>query len=86
MGWIDETGAVSEDARPHFKSTSQGAATTLWCATSSLLADRGGLYCEDCDVAEIAGANEPRHRTVRPYAVDPAGAARLWAMTETMLA
>ncbi len=86
MGWIDETGAVSEAARPFFKSTSQGAATSLWCATSPQLDSMGGVYCEDCDVAEIAGANEPRHRTVRTYAVSAEGAEKLWTLTERALA
>lgn len=85
LGWIDETGGVSEAARPFFKTTSQGAATSLWCATSARLDGLGGLYCEDCDVAEFAGENEPRHRTVRPYAVSSEGAERLWALTEKAL-
>lgn len=85
LGWIDETGGVSEAARPFFKTTSQGAATSLWCATSARLNGLGGLYCEDCDVAELAGENEPRHRTVRPYAVSSEGAERLWALTEKAL-
>lgn len=86
LGWIDESGDVSEVARPFFKSTSQGAATSLWCATAGSLEGFGGVYCEDCDIAELAGANEPRHRTVRPYAVSAEGADRLWTMTEKMLA
>jgi NAD(P)-dependent dehydrogenase (short-subunit alcohol dehydrogenase family) len=86
LGWIDETGSVSAAAKPFFKSTSQGAATSLWCATAPKLSGLGGLYCEDCDVAELAGANEPRHRTVRAYAVSPEGADRLWALTEKALA
>lgn len=85
LGWIDESGAVSAMARPFFKTPEQGAATAVWCATAGVLDGRGGLYCEDCDVAELAGENEPRHRTVRAYAVDPAGADRLWAETERML-
>lgn len=86
LGWIDETGDVSAAARPFFKSTSQGAATSLWCATSKQLDGLGGVYCEDCDVAELAGANEPRHRTVRAYAVSPEGAEKLWVLTERALA
>jgi len=85
-GWIDETGGISAAARPFFKTTEQGAATAVWCATARTLNARGGLYCEDCDVAELAGENEPRHRTVKPYAVDPDSAARLWQETEQMIA
>jgi NAD(P)-dependent dehydrogenase (short-subunit alcohol dehydrogenase family) len=86
LGWMDETGGVSERARPYFKTPAQGAATAVWAATAPMLAGKGGLYCEDCDIAELAGANEPRHRTVRAYAVDPESAARLWRATEAMLA
>lgn len=85
-GWIDETGEVSAAAKPFFKTPEQGAATAVWCATASSLDGKGGLFCEDCDVAELAGANEPRHRTVKAYAVDPEGAARLWRETERMMA
>ncbi len=85
LGWMDETGGVSERARPFFKSPEQGAATAVWAATATLLDGKGGLYCEDCDVAELAGEDEPRHRTVRAYAVDQTSAARLWRETEMML-
>jgi NAD(P)-dependent dehydrogenase (short-subunit alcohol dehydrogenase family) len=86
LGWIDESGEVSAAAKPFFKTPEQGAATTVWCATAAKLDGRGGLFCEDCDVAELAGANEPRHRTVKAYAVDPESSARLWRETERMIA
>ncbi|HBK91909.1 MAG TPA: oxidoreductase [Parvularcula sp.] len=86
LGWIDDSGDVSAAAKPFFKSTEQGAATAVWCATAAKLDGRGGLFCEDCDVSELAGENEPRHRTVKAYAVDSASAARLWRETEAMIA
>jgi NAD(P)-dependent dehydrogenase (short-subunit alcohol dehydrogenase family) len=85
-GWIDESGEISAAAKPFFKTPEQGAATAVWCATAAKLDARGGLFCEDCDVSELAGENEPRHRTVKAYAVDPASAARLWRETEAMIA
>lgn len=85
-GWIDENGEISAAAKPIFKTTEQGAATAVWCATAKSLDGKGGLFCEDCDVAELAGADEPRYRTVKAYAVDPASAARLWRETERMVA
>ncbi len=36
-----------------WKTVPQGAATTVWAATSSELTNRGGLYLEDCGVAEV---------------------------------
>jgi NAD(P)-dependent dehydrogenase (short-subunit alcohol dehydrogenase family) len=76
-GWIAEDGTP----RHEFKSPSQGAATSLWCATSPQLDGLGGLYCEDCDVAELVPADATDMGGVRAYAVDPDEAARLWALS-----
>ncbi|WP_163151770.1 SDR family NAD(P)-dependent oxidoreductase [Bradyrhizobium uaiense] len=35
-----------------FKSAEQGAATSIWCATSPRLNGVGGVYCEDFDIAK----------------------------------
>jgi len=35
-------------ATPFLKSIAQGAATTVYCAASEELNDRGGLFCSDC--------------------------------------
>ncbi|MBV2152377.1 oxidoreductase [Kitasatospora sp. SUK 42] len=78
-GWVDEHGTV---VGADFKTPSQGAATGLWAATSPLLDGRGGLYLEDCEVARVAGPDTPMDDGgVRPYAVDPAAAARLWELS-----
>lgn len=78
-GWVDERGTV---VGADFKTPSQGAATGLWAATSSLLADRGGIYLEDCEVAHLAGPADPMDDgRVRRYAVDPDAAARLWDLS-----
>ena len=87
LGWLDENGELSEQAAKMFKTPTQGASTTLWAATSPALKDRGGEYCEDCDVAELADAENPsRYDKVQPYAVDADSAERLWAMSEEMAA
>jgi NAD(P)-dependent dehydrogenase (short-subunit alcohol dehydrogenase family) len=65
-----------------FKTTEQGAATSVWCATSPLLDGMGGVYCEDCDIAEAVPADFPEQRGVRPWAIDPSLAERLWTMGE----
>ncbi|MGZ3333473.1 MAG: oxidoreductase [Gemmatimonadaceae bacterium] len=65
-----------------FKNTEQGAATSIWCATSSQLDGMGGVYCEDCDIAEAVPADFPEQRGVRPWATDPSLAERLWTMSE----
>ncbi|MBE1581231.1 SDR family NAD(P)-dependent oxidoreductase [Amycolatopsis roodepoortensis] len=76
-GWIDEHG---NQADPDFKTPEQGAATQVWAATSPMLDGMGGLYCEDCDVAELA-PDEGEWVGVRPYAIDPGEAARLWKLS-----
>ena len=65
-----------------FKNTEQGAATSVWSATSSQLDGMGGVYCEDCDIAEAVPADFPEQRGVRPWAMDPDFAERLWTMSE----
>jgi NAD(P)-dependent dehydrogenase (short-subunit alcohol dehydrogenase family) len=80
QGWIDESGAVVD---PLFKSPEQGAATQVWAATSPQLDNLGGLYLEDCDVAEPTDS-DAMDSGVRAYAVDPDAAARLWALSEEL--
>jgi len=63
-----------------FKTVPQGAATSVWAATAPELAGRGGLYLEDCQVAEAATADSSGG--VQPWAVDPAAAERLWLLSE----
>lgn len=66
-----------------FKTIPQGAATTCWAATAEELEGAGGLYCEDCHVANEDNVN--RTGGVRSYAVDKDNADRLWAMSEEMV-
>ncbi len=73
LGWIDEMGRPG----PEFKTTAQGAATIVWAATSPLLADRTGVYCDDCDIAPVA-APDGTGPGVAPWAIDPDEAERLW--------
>ena len=82
LGWLDESGNLSELAASLFKSTTQGCTTTLWAATSEQLDGKGGLYCEDCDVADLADENTPRYFGVAQWAVDPALAKELWELSE----
>lgn len=80
MGWIDAEGRLAEG----FKSPQQGAATSVWCATSPRLDGMGGLYCEDCDVAQAVPADAPGWTGVRPWAIDRAAADGLWRLSEAM--
>jgi NAD(P)-dependent dehydrogenase (short-subunit alcohol dehydrogenase family) len=76
-GWIDENG---KPINPNFKSPEQGAATQTWAATSPQLDGMGGVYCEDCEIAEVN--DDPDGTTgVRTWAIDPDEAERLWALS-----
>jgi NAD(P)-dependent dehydrogenase (short-subunit alcohol dehydrogenase family) len=76
LGWIDENGKALHPEV--FKSPEAGAATQVWAATSPQLEGQGGVFCEDCEIAEVSTGDAPG---VRPYAVDPASAARLWTLS-----
>lgn len=80
MGWINEKGEINE----RFKSTSQGAATSIWCATNAQMDGQGGVYCEDCDIAVAVPADDKGFSGVRPWAVDPVLADKLWTLSEKM--
>lgn len=86
LGWTNEKGEISEQAKAMFKTPAGGAATSIWCATSPALSGLGGVYCEDCDIADLVSEASPRFRDVAPWAVDFEGADRLWAVSEKMLA
>jgi NAD(P)-dependent dehydrogenase (short-subunit alcohol dehydrogenase family) len=70
--------------RMQLKTVEQGAATTLFAATAPELDGRGGLYLEDCRVAQVDDAPEAGEG-VRSYAVDPELAERLWEVSERLV-
>jgi NAD(P)-dependent dehydrogenase (short-subunit alcohol dehydrogenase family) len=75
-GMTDESGQAVGD----IKTPEQGAATQVWAATSPQLDGLGGVYLEDCDIAEPAPADGTR-TGVRDYAIDPVLADRLWTVS-----
>lgn len=87
LGWINEDGSPSELAKQGFKTPEQGCSTTLWAATSDLLNDTAGVYCEDCNIAAPTDFNSPmaRYFGVNPHACDDASAERLWEISEALL-
>jgi NAD(P)-dependent dehydrogenase (short-subunit alcohol dehydrogenase family) len=82
----EETEASIETAKKIgvVKSVGQGASTSVWCATSGALDGIGGVYCEDTDVAEAVPADAESPTGVRPWAIDPALAERLWSLSERL--
>ncbi len=67
-----------------FKTVEQGAATTIWAAVSPQLNGKGGVYCEDCDIAAMVPADSKLNSGVRPWAVDKAAAEALWILSEKL--
>lgn len=78
FGAVDADGSAIVDPGRDLKSPQQGAATTIWCATSPGLNGIGGVYCEDCDIAAVAPDGQRGGPGVRPFAIDPAMAEALW--------
>jgi NAD(P)-dependent dehydrogenase (short-subunit alcohol dehydrogenase family) len=79
-GWIDEDGRVLVE----FKTPEQGAATSVWAATSPQLEGMGGVYCADCDIADVVESIQPGGGGVMAHAVDPDQAARLWEVSANL--
>jgi len=65
------------------KSVPQGAATSVWGATSDVLLDHGGAYLADCQVAEPV-SEENAAGGYAPWAYDTENAERLWAESERL--
>lgn len=84
-GFIDAEGKPIIDPHNNKKTPQQGAATTVWCATSQRLAHKGGVYCADCDIARLLPTDDsPEMHGVRPRATDPVAAGRLWQLSEQL--
>ncbi len=79
FGWYDKDGNLN----PAFKSVEEGASTSVWCATSPLLDDMGGVYCEDCNIAEPATESN-RAGGVHLHVRDEALAEALWTRSEEL--
>ncbi len=75
---MQEKAKASGGAPMTFKSIPQGAATSVWAATSPELVGHGGAYLADCHVVPaMEEAYDPRVGYA-PWAIDAAGAAQLW--------
>ncbi|MCF0041268.1 SDR family NAD(P)-dependent oxidoreductase [Dyadobacter fanqingshengii] len=91
MGTHDANGNIYPEVASKLKTIAQGASTTVWCATSPQLANLGGLYCENADVAELDEGNIQQNyddpltlRGVQPYSLDAENAKRLWKLSEEL--
>jgi NAD(P)-dependent dehydrogenase (short-subunit alcohol dehydrogenase family) len=67
-----------------WKTAEQGAATSVLLAASPLIDGVSGRYFEDCNEAEPT--NDPdAENGVRPHALDPEAASRLWDVSTGLL-
>jgi NAD(P)-dependent dehydrogenase (short-subunit alcohol dehydrogenase family) len=67
------------------KTPEQGAATSVLLATSPDLDGIGGRYFDDCNEAPTVDHRGADGTGVASYALDPANADRLWAVSESLL-
>ncbi|AKT40794.1 SDR family NAD(P)-dependent oxidoreductase [Chondromyces crocatus] len=97
---LEAVGMLDADGKPiiaptkGFKTVEQGAATQVWCATSPQLAGKGGVYCENVDIAPLRVVPPGTTFAIRDasiitgvldYAVDPEAAAHLWEVSRALL-
>ncbi|MEO0816651.1 MAG: oxidoreductase [Pseudomonadota bacterium] len=86
LGWKNADGTVPPMIEAMFKTPEQGASTATWAATNPMLDGMGGVYCEDGDIAKLATSESQRWEHAREWICDDEKAARLWSMSEQMLA
>ncbi|CAH0132253.1 MULTISPECIES: SDR family NAD(P)-dependent oxidoreductase [unclassified Pedobacter] len=91
MGFFDENGDMRPEILASLKTIQQGAATSIWAATSPQLNNIGGVYCEDTDIAELLSENPSIQTDAKlhqsgamDYSLDESSAKKLWDLTEEM--
>lgn len=67
-----------------FKTVPQGAATSVWAATSPELVDHPGAYLADCHVVPLLGESYDERAAYAPWAMDAESAAALWAQSQEL--
>jgi len=83
LGYSDAEGNILPEVLASLKTIPQGAATTVWAATSELLNGIGGVYCENADIASL-NSNKSIIGGIKPYSLDEKNAKRLWNLSEDM--
>ncbi|MCM3628293.1 oxidoreductase [Paenibacillus glycanilyticus] len=91
---LQAAGAIDEQGQRGYttyndeqKTIPEGAATIVWCAVSPMLNGKGGVYCENVDIArpvEPGNEGQPNQPGVSPWAFDPEAAAKLWTVSEQL--
>jgi NAD(P)-dependent dehydrogenase (short-subunit alcohol dehydrogenase family) len=93
MGILDDSGRPIIDPDRELQTQQQAASTSVFAATSPLLAEIGGVYLKDNDIAPLDdalstitfGSAPTTLPGVAPHAVNPLSAQRLWEMSERLI-
>lgn len=91
MGLIDDAGKAIIDPARGRKTPQQGASTVVFAATSPLLAQIGGVYLADNDIAALDDGPivmdfDNPNTAPTSQSVDAVAAERLWQLSERLLA
>lgn len=88
---VDENGNPIIDPLKQWKTIPQGASTTVWCATSQLLNNKGGVYCENNNISYIRDVTFPAlspdkkgYIGLSPHAFDQQSGEKLWFVSEQL--
>lgn len=91
LGFLDENGNMCPEIIASLKTIPQGAATTIFAATSPLLNLIGGVYLEDNDIAALLSTDPSipteakLHQSgVQQYSLEENSARHLWDLSEEM--
>ena len=82
---VDKFYAAQPKLQARKKSATQGAATTVWAASSTEWEGKGGKYLEDCAVGEPRTAETGLYRGFMAWAYDEEAAKRTWEETLRMV-
>lgn len=67
------------------KTVEEGAATQVFAATAPELKGKGGAYLANCQICEVSEEGHFVETLVRPYALDPDTAEKLWTVSESIV-
>ncbi len=76
--------AAARGVEMTIKPVEAGAATQVYAATAPELEGIGGVYLEDCHIAEVDD-HENAPEGVKSYALDSEAAQRLWSISEELV-
>jgi len=69
------------------KTVPEGAATIIWCAVSNQLDGKGGVYCQNVNIAPLIPPEDimkPGVPGVFPWAAEDKAAKKLWSLSEDL--